>query len=93
MILVLAAETYFICEFLTRRNFYNRYSEFMKSYKAVNEEDISYMKTLDVYREYYANPQNTYGRTEPLSSIVSEYWMNLYLYNRDYITVVLYILV
>ena len=41
------------------------------------------METLNIYREYYANPFNTYGRNTPLNSVVDDYWKFLYERIKD----------
>lgn len=86
-VLVLMAEGFFIFEFLTRNKFYKNLDDFAAIYFSTCREESGYMEVLDVYREHYANPENTYGRTVALSSTVSQYWNTLYKLSKDFTAV------
>jgi len=81
---MLATEAYFIWQFVMRSNFYDNLIEFTKIFRTANEEHVAYMEVLNIYREYYNNPNTNYGRIIPLSETISTQWDTLYAISKIY---------
>lgn len=76
--MIVIAEAFFVWQFLMKIRFYNNLVEFSNAFLLFNKEYIGYIEVLNVYREYYANPSNSYGRTTRLNSVIEDYWKSLY---------------
>ena len=47
------------------------------------------MEVIDLYREYYNDPNNNYGKKIPLSENFDSFWNTLYKLTKDYKSVTL----
>jgi len=81
--MIIIAQAFSVWQFLMNHRFYNNLIKFSNIFLIFNKESIGYMETLNIYREYYANPFNTYGRNTPLNSVVDDYWKFLYERIKD----------
>ena len=76
-------------QFIMRVKFYNNLNEFSRIFYIANEEQIVYIETFNVYREYYNNPSNDYGRVNKLNSVINDFWSKSYDTIKEYHDVVL----
>eukprot|EP00826_Nyctotherus_ovalis_P054526 TRINITY_DN7149_c0_g1_i1.p1 TRINITY_DN7149_c0_g1~~TRINITY_DN7149_c0_g1_i1.p1 ORF type:complete len:109 (+),score=21.19 TRINITY_DN7149_c0_g1_i1:170-496(+) len=76
--MIVIAEAFFVWQFLMKIKFYNNLVEFSNIFLLFNKGYIGYIEVLNVYREHYANPSNSYGRTTRLNSVTEDYWKSLY---------------
>ncbi len=87
VVLMLLAQGYFVLQFVLRTQFYNRIYNFSAVYHTAHKDLDLYLEVLNVYREYYAAPDNDIGRHNPLRLAVLNEWQKLYAIEKLYFEV------
>lgn len=81
---MVVTESYFVLQFVLRNQFYNGVGDFSKIFNTAYEEFSAFGEVLNVYREYFFNPDTQYGKTTKLANTISDYWNYLYEIEKRY---------